>query len=103
MIAAQGNPIGAFLGPRERGLWTRCVTRKRQIEFLGGRVAGKLAASMYRVAAGASLQPCRAIDIYPQENGCPVCQYDDGFHHPISISHSNRWALALVSSAGRTV
>jgi len=97
------DPVGTFLGPREEDLWVRCVTQKRKVEFLGGRIAGKLAANMYRVAAGTFPKSWNAVEIFPQGNGRPVCEHDDGLRHSISISHSSSWALALVSSDRSTV
>jgi phosphopantetheinyl transferase (holo-ACP synthase) len=90
-----GLDVSGLLAGRERDLWMRCVTRKRRIEFLGGRIAGKLAANVCRMAASMSPRPWNAIEIYPQENGAPLCKYDDGSSQRISISHSRNWAMAL--------
>lgn len=102
-VDAGSNCVNELLAARERDLWARCIARKRKIEFLGGRLAGKLAANLYRLQSKLAPQPLNAIDIYPETNGAPVCEHSDGVLHPISISHSNGWAGALVSVKGRPV
>lgn len=92
-----------FLSAMEKELWARCVSGKRKTEFLGGRIAGKLAANMYRVANGFRPSAWPAMSIRPQQNGRPVCQHADGLSHPLSISHTHKYALGLVSSEGRQV
>lgn len=87
---------GEFFARRESELWARCLTRKRKIEYIGGRLAGKIAANIYRLNRG--LNPCgwNSMDIFPQADNRPVCEHRDGLRHAISISHSNGRATALV-------
>jgi phosphopantetheinyl transferase (holo-ACP synthase) len=92
-----------FLSALEKEKFMRCVTGKRRTEFLGGRIAGKLAANLYRLANGLGTSAWTAMSICPQENGRPVCQHDDGLSHPLSLSHTHKYALGLVSSAGHQV
>lgn len=98
-----GLDVRGFLAGRECELWVRGVSRKRRIEFLGGRIAGKLAANLSRLAAGMPARPWSAIEIYPQDSGAPLCKYDDGSSHRISISHSHNWAMALACCYERAV
>lgn len=81
----------------------RCVTGKRRTEFLGGRIAGKLAANLYRAANGFGPSAWPAMTIRPQDDGRPLCQHADGLSHPLAISHTHKYALALVSSDGLRV
>jgi hypothetical protein len=92
-----------FLSAMEKEMWARCATGKRRTEFLGGRIVGKLAANLYRVANGFSRSAWPAMTIGSQENGRPLCQHADGLSHPLSISHTHKFALGIVSSKGRQV
>jgi phosphopantetheinyl transferase (holo-ACP synthase) len=76
---------------------SKCVTRKREIEFLGGRLAGKLAASAWRRLSGRSWLDWNFLDIHADIDGTRICEHDDGASHPISISHTRAVAVALVS------
>ena len=89
--------IDSLLSAKEKALWTKCITRKRQVEFLGGRFAGKLAALMGRLAAGFELLNWRNVEILPIGNGVPVCRHVDQLCHPVSISHTKHLALAVAS------
>lgn len=95
LAAGRAFAEGVLAG-REKELWARCVTGKRRVEFVGGRVAAKLCAALYRAAVGASRAPLNAIEVYPLQGRRPVCLHDDGLTHPVSISHSGGWAMALV-------
>jgi hypothetical protein len=92
-----------FLSAMEKELWARCVTGKRRAEFLGGRIVGKMAANLYRAANGFSPSAWPAMTVRSQEDGRPVCQHADGLSHPLSISHTHKFALGIVSSEGRQV
>ena len=94
---AQSQFVDFFLSANEKALWTRCVTRKRQVEFLGGRLAGKLAALMGRLSAGYELLNWRDVEILPIGNEAPVCRHADQLCHPVSISHTKHLALAVAS------
>lgn len=87
-----------FLAAQEKDLWIRCLTKKRKIDFIGGRIAGKTAANVYRLKNGRI--PCKwnEISIFPQADNRPGCRHYDGIEHAISISHSNGWAGAVVVS-----
>ena len=92
--------VDDLLAYRERQLWDRCVTIKRRTEFIGGRLAAKLCATLYRNALGLPPKNLSAIEVYPLYDRRPVCLHDDGLCHSVSISHSHGWAEALVP-AGR--
>lgn len=94
---------GEFFAARERQLWTRCLTTKRRVEYIGGRLAGKIVANIYRL--NRRQVPCgwSEIDIFPQADNRPVCRHFDGLEHAISISHSNGWAAALIVSESDSV
>lgn len=94
---AQPQLVDFLLSANEKALWARCVTRKRQVEFLGGRFAGKLAALMGRLAAGFELLNWRDVEILPIGNGVPVCRHADQLCHSVSISHTKHLALAVAS------
>lgn len=94
---AQFQLVDSLLSVNEKARWTKCVTRKRQVEFLGGRFAGKLAALMGRLAAGLELLNWRDIEILPIGDGVPVCRHADQLCHPVSISHTKHLALAVAS------
>lgn len=92
-----------FLSGREKALWERCATMKRGAEFLGGRLAAKLSARLYREFKGLPPQRWKDIEVYPRGDGRPFCLHADGLGHPVSISHSGGWAAALVSSRASDV
>lgn len=96
LLSRESFLTGEFFAPRELELWARCLTQKRKIEYVGGRLAGKIAANIYRLNRGRN--PCgwNSIDIFPQADNRPVCLHRDGLRHAISISHSNGRATALV-------
>ena len=89
--------VDSLLSAKEKALWTKCVTEKRRVEFLGGRVAGKLAALMDRLAAGFEPLNWRDVEILPTAGGVPVCRHADQLCHPVSISHTKHFALAVAS------
>jgi len=93
----QHSFVDCLLSAEEKALLARCVTNKRRTEFLGGRFAGKLAASVCRLAAGFDLLAWNDIGIYPVDNGAPVCRHADEFYNAISISHTKHFALAVAS------
>jgi phosphopantetheinyl transferase (holo-ACP synthase) len=103
LLSRESFLTAEFFAAREKELWVRCLTKKRKIEYLGGRFAGKIAANIYRLNTGR--QPCRwsDIDIFPQADNRPLCRHFDGLEHAISISHSNGWAAALVISGSDSV
>jgi 4'-phosphopantetheinyl transferase superfamily/4'-phosphopantetheinyl transferase N-terminal domain len=92
-----------FLAGREKALWERCATMKRGTEFLGGRLAAKLCAGLYRESRGLPRRPWAEVEIYPRGDGRPFCRHADGLSHPVSISHSGGWAAALVSCSAAGV
>lgn len=94
---AQPQLVDSLLSANEKAVWTKCVTSKRQVEFLGGRFAGKLAALMGRLAAGFELLNWRDVEILPTSNSPPVCRHADQLCHPVSISHTKHLALAVAS------
>ncbi|HEX8369378.1 MAG TPA: 4'-phosphopantetheinyl transferase superfamily protein [Pyrinomonadaceae bacterium] len=96
LLSRESFLTGEFFGAREKELWARCLTRKRKVEYIGGRLAAKIVANIYRLNRGRSACRWREIDIFPQADNRPVCRHYDGLEHAISISHSNGWAAALV-------
>lgn len=100
-LTADPGLAGRLLAGREKGLWVRCATGKRRAEFLGGRIAAKVCAGLYRAAVGARRTTLSAVEVYPLDGRRPACLHDDGLSHPVSISHSGGWAMALVPLGGR--
>lgn len=90
-ILADAAKAERLLCTSERVTLSRCRCSKRRAEFLAGRVAAK------RAAARALRRTDSAkIEIVKTANGAPVLP-----HHPelrVSISHSARFALAMVSN-----
>lgn len=70
---------------------------------LGGRLAAKLCAGLYRESVGLPRQRWEDVEVYPRDDSRPFCIHADGLAHPVSISHSGGWAAALVSSSAAGV
>ena len=89
-------PTERFFGAREKTIWNRCATEKRKIEFLGGRLAAKVAGNVYRLSIG--LDTCRwnQIDVFPGDDNTMLCHHFDLVRHSISISHSQEFAAAAI-------
>lgn len=92
-----------ILGEEERLLWMRGVTRKRRVEFLAGRVAGKLALAATSDIAGTPMGRLDQVQILPQPDGSPMAWDVDRRRSPVSISHSTDWAVALAPVTWRPV
>jgi holo-[acyl-carrier protein] synthase len=77
----------------ETALWQRLSADRRRLEFLGGRLAAKLAVNRLRLSMG---EPAlRGIDVIRSKDGRPVVRSTDGFTPGVSISHTHKWAVAL--------
>jgi phosphopantetheinyl transferase (holo-ACP synthase) len=86
----------ALLQGEEVQLLARAQTAKRRLEFLGGRLAAKLAVNRCRMAAGEPELGLCQIEIARKTLGAPqVCC--PGYHPAISIAHSRTWAVAMAA------
>lgn len=103
LLSRESFLTGEFFAARERELWLRCLTRKRKVEYIGGRLAGKIAANVFRLKRGETACGWNEIDIFPRADNRPVCRHFDGLEHEISISHSNGFAGAIVVSESDAV
>ncbi len=103
LCAAACGLTDYILSPGEKKIWAKCVTKKRRLEFLGGRCAGKIVASLYRLGVGLDLTAWDAIEILPGAGGVPACRHADGLRHSLSISHTKNFALAVASADGQRV
>jgi hypothetical protein len=95
------HAFDGMLGPSEREAIGHCVTLKRWTEFIGGRLAAKLAflADTNKYTSSCSL--LSLVDIPPSEASAPQIYYQGMPVGSVSISHSGRWAVGLFSSRGR--
>lgn len=84
--------VQKILSPQEYMVFTQMSSRKRKLEYLGGRFAGKEA---YMKAYHKGLGSFRFQDIVilNTDDGCPFL--NDEYAH-ISISHENKYAIAFV-------
>ena len=77
---------------REYEIFTRLQSPRRQLEFLGGRFAGK-EAYMKACHVGIGAMSFQDIEILNDKNGVP---YLHNPHAHISISHEKKYAVAFV-------
>lgn len=84
----------ALLCGGETKLLRRAVTDKRRIEFVGGRLAAKVAVSRCRSAVGEAALQLGQIEIARTATGAPQVRCP-GLSPAVSISHSRHWAVAL--------
>lgn len=102
-LRASSGAAYAFLSGREIELWERCVTAKRQAEFLGGRIAAKLAVNLHRAASDLAIKHWSQVEIYARPGIAPSCRCDDGACYSVSISHAANSAIAIASTSDRAV
>ena len=100
-IKAAPHRFHGVLGPREREASGRCVTLKRHTEFIGGRLAAKLAFSVAAKKYTGSCPSLSSLDIPPAEASAPRIYYQGIPVGNASISHSGRWAVGFFSFLGR--
>lgn len=86
------NFVKHILSPKEYQIFTKMNSPKRQLEFLGGRFAGK-EAYMKACHVGIGAMAFHDIEILNDESGAP---YLHDSHAYISISHENKYAIAFV-------
>ncbi|MHC2295386.1 phosphopantetheinyl transferase [Bradyrhizobium barranii subsp. barranii] len=84
----------ALLCGEEEDLLSRAQTSKRRVQFVGGRLAGKAAVVLCRVAVGEAVLRLEEIEIGRAETGAPQVRCV-GYRPAVSISHSLQWAVAL--------
>jgi phosphopantetheinyl transferase len=84
-----------LLTKAEQAYFKRFRYQKRKLEWLGGRVAAK-AAILEFTARGSLLNKMQQLTILPDEHGRPTA--DLPVNIALSISHSSKFAVALVSS-----
>ncbi|WP_050419504.1 4'-phosphopantetheinyl transferase family protein [Bradyrhizobium tropiciagri] len=75
----------------EVALWQRLQTDRRRLEFIGGRLAAKLAIA--RLSTD-NIALCN-IEVARSESGKPVVRGMMGPVTEVSISHTREWAVAL--------
>ena len=95
--------VEQLLGMAEKARWHQCATSKRRLEFLGGRLAAKVAD---RVARGRGSSPrfvWSDVQILSDPDGRPYRELRDGSRAQVTISHSGAWVIAVVGSASRTL
>ena len=95
------NVAATCLSQEELKLFKGYTYPKRKREWLGGRLAAKLA---FLVFSGLTIttDQLHAISILPRENGSPTISNPDDPKDAtpsLSISHSGNYAVALVASA----
>jgi phosphopantetheinyl transferase (holo-ACP synthase) len=93
--------LDGLLSVQEREARKRCLTLKRRAEFVGGRIAGKLA---FSVRAKKLVETCTSfclLEIIQAEGRLPQIYYRGIRLGSVSISHSGRWAAACFSLLGR--
>lgn len=84
--------VKRILSSREYEIFTRLQSPRRQLEFLGGRFAGK-EAYMKACHVGIGAMSFQDIEILNDKNGVP---YLHNPHAHISISHEKKYAVAFV-------
>ena len=95
--------LTGLLSPAERDIFQMFTLAKRRLEWLGGRLAAKYC--LHRLLADHRLNPTpwHRSTLLPDAHGRP-CLMDpppDLVSPGISISHSRRYAAALVCPSGR--
>lgn len=87
-----------LLTPEEKKIWTSFSYPKRQIEWLGGRIAGKSAA-LILLEKKSTAQRFSTCAILSRENGAPEIKWSSSSEQTvsISISHSAKYAAALAA------
>lgn len=88
-----------FLGPSERRVFMNCATQKRQAEFIGGRIAVKLAFVIGLRQSHGTEVSFSSIDV-PAKRGLVTLYLRGRAMATASISHSGRWAVAFVPTSG---
>lgn len=94
-ILESTSSVEFFLGAEEFAFWNRCVTKKRRVEFLGGRLSVKVAANLLRSSLGVSPSSWTCMNVGFRPGKGFVCRHCDDFEHPVSISHSKGLAAAI--------
>jgi len=100
VLAMTPDALDELLGPSEREARKRCVTLKRRTEFVGGRLAAKLA---FMAAKKEHMRACTSfclLDIPPADGRGPKIYYLGARVGNVSISHSGRWAAGLFYCLG---
>ena len=92
-------PLAALLSPEEQTLFAALTFPKRRREWLGGRLAGKVAV----LRLDALRVPMAGLSILPAAHGAPLlsCPALPTWRLPVlSISHSDRYVVALAARTG---
>lgn len=98
-LVTEHHCLDHFLGPSERQVFMNCATRKRQAEFIGGRIAVKLAFAIgLRESSGTEVS-FSCMDI-PAKRGMVTLYLRGRPMATASVSHSGRWAVAFVPTTG---
>ncbi|MFR7591433.1 MAG: holo-ACP synthase [Longibaculum sp.] len=84
--------VKKVLSQKEYQLFQKMSSSKRQLEFLGGRFAGK-EAYLKANQKGIGGIDFHDIEILNDETGCPYLNDENAL---ISISHENKYAIAFV-------
>lgn len=96
----QRKNIATLLSPDEMDIFTSFSLPKRQIEWLGGRIAGK-AAALLLCQDKLSTERMAAISILPRDDGSPQLVPALAFARQpvVSISHSKKFAAGMAAYA----
>lgn len=100
-LSVSTGALDEMLGPWELRANRRSITLKRRAEFIGGRVAAKLAFVASSEQSAAGLSSLAALDISRRAGSMPTVYHRGVPVGLASISHSGRWAMAIASPFGR--
>jgi holo-[acyl-carrier protein] synthase len=78
----------------EIALWQRLQTERRRLEFLGGRLAAKLAVNRLQSSIETPYF-LHNIEVMRSDGGKPYICSMKGIPPQVSISHTRKWAVAL--------
>jgi phosphopantetheinyl transferase (holo-ACP synthase) len=78
-------------------------TEKRRTEFLGGRIAGKLAVNVCRVSNHLSWLRWHDVDIVARDGGMPEAHCGDGVVWQVSVAHCRSTAMACATTRNHEV
>ena len=91
----------SLLSPEEKTLFSTFTYPKRRREWLGGRLAAKSAVLQF-LQIDCTIKSLSELSILPTENGAPQLSstiFDEDKLPSLSISHSNRFAVAMATKA----
>ena len=95
------NILATCLSSEEMALYANYAYEKRKREWLGGRLAAKVAL-LALSGSQFSVENFSTISVLPRENGSPVISSPSTFSGPIpsiSISHSGNYAVGMAADA----